>query len=160
MTTLFSQPATQRIASFVWLTIGLTAVLLGRAIKKPGFASNQDPGPQFFPILLGTLLALGGCILLLKSFYQPAPKTESSIDPLNNRSLLLFVIGFLAYLLAMPWIGFSLASITFVCLMIWQQGSRLGVALPLAIGLVIGIQILFVKLFHVQLPAGILGLPF
>ena len=158
--TLLRQPVMQRIAGFAWLTMGLTAVVLGRAIKKPGFASNQDPGPQFFPILLGFLLALGGCILLFKSFYQPAPKTESSIDPLNNRSLLLFMVGFLAYLFAMPWIGFSLASSVFVFSMIWLQGSRWLVALAMAIGLVISVQTLFGQLFHVQLPAGVFGMPF
>ena len=159
MTTLLRQSVMQRIAGIAWLTVGLTAVVLGRAIKKPGFASNQDPGPQFFPILLGSFLALGGCILLFKSFYQAAPKTESSKEALNNRSLLLFVVGFIAYLLAMPWIGFSVASSAFVFSMIWLQGSRWFVALPLAIGLVVSIQILFGQLFHVQLPAGVLGLP-
>jgi putative tricarboxylic transport membrane protein len=160
MTTLLRQPAMQRIAGIVWFTVGLTAVVLGRAIKKPGFASNQDPGPQFFPILLGSFLALGGCILLFKSFYQSAPKKEVTKDTMNNRTLVLFIVGFLAYLLSMPWIGFSLASSIFIFSMIWMQGSRWGVALPLAIGLVISIQILFGKLFHVQLPAGVLGLPF
>lgn len=160
MTPLLRQPSIQRIAGAAWLAVGIIAVVLGSAIKKPGFASNQDPGPQFFPILLGSFLAIGGCILLIKSFYPIVPREERTEGPLKKGPLLLFMIGFLVYLLVMPWIGFSLASSAFIFSMIWLQGSRWHVALSLAIGLVISIQILFGKLFHVQLPAGVLGLPF
>ena len=159
MNSLLQQPAMQRIAGFVWMTLGLTAVVLGRAVKKPGFASHQDPGPQFFPILLGLGLALGGILLIVKSFLNSKSDSESSKEPLRNRVLLVFIGGFLVYLLSMPWIGFSLASCAFIFSMIRLQGSRWFVALPMAIGLVLGIQLLFGTLFHVQLPPGVLGLP-
>lgn len=160
MNSLLRQPATQRIAGLVWLALGLTAVVLGRAVKKPGFAANQDPGPQFFPVMLGLLLALGGILLVVKSFLNYKSDSESPKASLQHRALLLFIGGFMTYLLSMPWIGFSLASCAFIFSMIWLQGSRWFVALPMAVGLVSGIQLLFGSLFHVQLPPGVLGLPF
>jgi hypothetical protein len=160
MTMLFNPTIMQRIAGIVWLALGLTAVLLATGIQKPGFGSNQDPGPQFFPILLGAILAVGGCILLFKSFYSETTQIESSRGPSNHGTLLLFVLGFVFYLLAMPWLGFSVASSVFIFLMIWLQGSRWFFAMPVALGLVTGVQILFGYLFHVQLPSGVLSLPF
>ena len=142
------------------MAVGLAAVVLGRSIRKPGFASNQDPGPQFFPELLGFILALCGIFWVLKSFQSIDKDSEVTGGTSSNRTLLLFIGGLAAYLLAMPWVGFSIASCVFVYCMIWLQGSRWFLALPLSVGLVAGIQLLFGSLFHVQLPSGVLGLPF
>ncbi len=159
MSVSLRQSIIHRTAGCFWLAVGLTAMVLGKAIKKPGFASNQDPGPQFFPILLGMALFFGGAALLIKSFFsaQTVPNPPESLA--KNSSLFGFIGGFFVYLLLMPWIGFSISSVAFIFSMIWLQGTRWIAALPIAVLIVVGIQLLFGNLFHVQLPAGVFGIP-
>ena len=52
--------ASSGIAALLWMGIGLIALLLAQGIRRPGMVTNQDPGPAFFPILLGSLLLLAG----------------------------------------------------------------------------------------------------
>ena len=160
------QTLRQTLSGAVWLVLGLLAVILSLAIKKPGFANNQDPGPQFFPILLGVLMAAGGLTLLVKGLYAkwnrksvlPAPDAKPHLN--RSRVLLLFIGGFGAYLFLIPWLGFTLSSTLYGFLLLWIQGSRWYVSLAMILILMTGTKLLFGTLFHVQLPEGVIGLPF
>lgn len=165
MNPTFDKSLRQALSGAVWLVIGLVAVVLSLAIKKPGFANNQDPGPQFFPILLGALLATGGIVLVGNGLYSNWKRKKESSTPVtqpsSNRSqaLLWFIGGFAAYIFLIPWLGFTVSSTLYGFLLLWLQGSRWYVSLAMILILMIGIKLLFGLLFHVQLPEGEMGFP-
>lgn len=63
------KPIKQTIAGLVWLVIGLVTMALVWDIKKPGFGNNQDPGPQFFPLLIGYLITIGSMRYTMRNGY-------------------------------------------------------------------------------------------
>jgi len=166
MNLTFDKPLRQTLSGLVWLSVGLAAIVLSGAIKKPGFANNQDPGPQFFPILLGTLMVAGGVALCGSGIFAKWKSGTHPSDALNKsettrtKALLGFLLGFGAYIFLIPWLGFTLSSLGFGFALVWLQGSRWYVSASMILALMIGIKLLFGMLFHVQLPEGVIGFPF
>jgi hypothetical protein len=166
MNTTFDKSSRQTLSGAVWLILGLLALVLSMDIKKPGFANNQDPGPQFFPILLGVLMTTGGVALCgsglfakWKSATHPSGALNKS-ETTRTKALLEFLLGFGAYIFLIPWLGFTLSSLGFGFALVWMQGSRWYVSGSMILALMIGIKLLFGMLFHVQLPEGVIGFPF
>jgi len=161
--------ASSGIAALLWMGIGLIALLLAQGIRRPGMVTNQDPGPAFFPILLGSLLLVGGMwrwILAWRSSRQsvqrPTPEGEPSPAQTNpSGSRWVFYRWFpslIAYPILMPQLGFLLSSSLFGAWMLRVQGARWWVALAVGAGLSLAIYGLFSRLFLVQFPAGRWGL--
>jgi hypothetical protein len=65
-----------------------------------------------------------------------------------------------AYVAAMPWLGFSFSTALFVVGLSLRLGAHWLTATLTALVLVLVVRLLFVVLFKVQLPMGQLGLPF
>lgn len=135
---------------------------------KSGVLMNEyDPGPYLLPIALGAVLVFG---LIAQVFWfsrtRPAevdpattdPGEEDSAPPQNGLALLI-IAALAAYLLLMPWVGFSLATVLFAAGLIWRFGSGLGTAVFSAVLLTIVVKALFTIVFKVPLPEGELVLP-
>jgi hypothetical protein len=73
-------------------------------------------------------------------------------------ALVLFA-GLLLYLAAMPWCGFSVSTLLFSLGVMLRLGVRRALASVVSLSMIVAIHLLFVKLFKVQLPTGVLGLP-
>ena len=161
-----SEPSIQarvdsRWAAVLWMVIGALALLLSRGIRQPGFATNQDPGPAFFPILLGSLLLLAGLWRLILSFrvgktsQHSETHSESTSKGMAGRgNFWKWFPSLLIYPVLMPQVGFILSSALFAAWMLWVQGSRWWVAILVAAALAMTIQGLFGQVFHVQFPPG------
>ena len=122
MNLTFDKPLRQTLSGMVWLSIGLAAIVLSGAIKKPGFANNQDPGPQFFPILLGSLMVAGGVALCGSSLFakwksgtHPSDikqvkndKDQSAFGVLIGFWRLYFYDSLVGFYLIFPWIRICL----------------------------------------------------
>ncbi len=144
-----------------------------QVLQSTGYThlDQSDPGPYTLPIALGVVLGIGGLFQLgswwisrkashsnrnLGAFREISP--EKTISSNLNVGMVLAAIA--AYLLLMPWIGFSLTTIGFAGGLIWWFGSRWWVGGFTAVVLTVLVQIVFAVLFKVQLPAGELRLPF
>ncbi len=154
----------------VLIVVGIATLILARDIPEASLGNNQDPGPRAFPAALACLLLLGG-------IYEVARVLLRHKDPVDPRPTgvskglwrqwlrrpedvnVLILVGTLGlYLLAMPWVGFPAATLLFSVGMMLYLGSRWTLAVPVSVGLVAVIYLLFALLFRVQLPAGVLGL--
>lgn len=71
-------------ASFAALGLGLAVVATGYRI---GTAASMGPG--FFPLMLGTLLALIGCLIAVNAWRKPS--TDEEPAPHSLRGLLIVV---------------------------------------------------------------------
>jgi len=113
-------------------------------------------------MMLAGWMVLGGVVHLVRSWIPSASQASKSVDPSvvpQTRAFLLFVVALICFVVLIPWLGFTAATWLFAFGMIWYQGSAWYQALCVSTLLVLGIRLLFGMLFHVQLPAGVLGLP-
>ena len=74
--------------------IGATSYSMGHSAR---------PGPGYFPLGLGLLLAIIGVAIVLKSLF--ASSTEEPLSPFRWRPLVIVVAAILVFALALPRLG-------------------------------------------------------
>lgn len=122
-----------------------------------GLTGNNDPGPHALPwaLLIG-LVTVGGWELARGSRpEQAAEKRQRSAYKLG-----LVCIALIVYVVGMTWLGFTVSTFIFVALTTWTLGAKLWSATLAGSLVVMIVWLLFVFAFQVQLPTGVLGLPF
>ncbi len=144
----------------VLLTVDIVALLLSvlyliGAIGYPRGTMDQ-PGPGFYPLLVGTLLVIASIGSILTDLLKPA-RGELEIPKGKNLGRLLIVAGAAAaYVLLLPYAGHLLSSILVVFIVLHTMGLT---SWPMKIGFTIAIALgsyyLFQILLMVPLPMGI-----
>ena len=151
---------------------GLFLVGLGAAAAYGGWqlppVPGQPVGPNVFPLVIGTGLALCGLGIAFgigHSFEeeeelipvqggQPPPTGKLyGLRALLPPALLLF------YVVAADKLGFIITAGLIVYVTSTALGARWKLSLPLAVLAPIGIHLIFSKLLRVPLPAGLLPMP-
>jgi putative tricarboxylic transport membrane protein len=141
----------------------LTAVIgAGTLVLVPGQISGETlaaitnaQSPAFFPIL-------AACILLFCSFWLGVKAISDqrqgrALDVrFTNLALVLLTMGlFVAFATAIYYLGLILAAVAAIVVMGWLLEFRdLRVLLPVAIGVPLGIYLLFERLLLIILPRG------
>ena len=144
------------------MVVGGLAIGLGTRIEVLGLGQNADPGPRMMPLVLGGILTLGGLYELARGLIgrRSTGKDESSLPKGAIQRMLVLFLGLVAYVALVGYLGFALSTLVFATLMMWWLGVKWPVALSTTLGLLVVIHLLFVQVFKVQLPAGVLNLPF
>lgn len=166
-----SASATGLSLGVAWLAIGILTCALASRISYTSLGDNHDPGPRAFPLALGVCLAIGGIAEIYSTVRHQRRQAGAGrfvgeegrnrfLSHKPNRDTLLFLAALLVYIPAISVIGFSLATISFSFLIMMRLGAGTRMALLLSGVMVLVIHLLFVRLFKVQLPPGLLGLPF
>ena len=153
---------------------GLFLVGLGAAAAYGGWqlppVPGQPVGPNVFPLVIGTGLALCGLAIAFgigHSFEeeeelipveggQPTPPPTGKLYGLRALlppALLLF------YVVVADRLGFIITAALIVFATSTALGARWKLSLPLAVLAPIGIHLIFSKLLRVPLPAGLLPMP-
>jgi putative tricarboxylic transport membrane protein len=152
---------------------GLFLVGLGAAAAYGGWllppVPGQPVGPNVFPLVIGTGLALCGLAITFgvgHSFEEeeeiipfaggeaPAPRGKLyGLRALLPPALLLF------YVVAADRLGFILTAALIVYVTATALGARWKLSLPLAALAPIAIHLIFSKLLRVPLPIGLLPMP-
>jgi putative tricarboxylic transport membrane protein len=153
---------------------GLFLVGLGAAAAYGGWqlppVPGQPVGPNVFPLVIGTGLALCGLAIAFgigHSFEeeeelipveggQPTPPPTGKfygLRALLPPALLLF------YVVVADRLGFIITAALIVFVTSTALGARWKLSLPLAALAPIGIHLIFSKLLRVPLPAGLLPMP-
>jgi hypothetical protein len=115
-----------------------------------GAAVSYDPGPWAMPIAVSGFIAIGLGYQFLRR--KPAIKPSSGAS-----ARLISAVGAMTiYLLAMPLIGFFATSSVLTIGTIRWMGRRWSAAIISTMVLMVVIYLLFVRLFRVPLPAGVL----
>ncbi len=122
-----------------------------------GLTGNNDPGPHTLPwaLVIG-MVVVGGWEFARGA--RPAdelPQVERSFA-----KLAVVCVALVAYIVAITWIGFAVSTFAFVAITTWRLGAKLWSAVLAAAVMLVIVWLLFVFAFQVQLPTGVLGLPF
>jgi putative tricarboxylic transport membrane protein len=160
---------------------GLFMVALGGLAAYGGLrlapVPGQQIGPNVFPLVVGIGLAIcGGMIAfgvgrhyeeeaeadLAKITGQFAPETGEAAESSAwwRRLKVLVPPGLLIfYVLAVDRLGFLPTAAVMVLVTSLALGARLRLAIPMAIGAPLLVNLIFLKLLRVPLPSGLLPLP-
>ena len=131
-------------AAFGWLTMGL-----------PDRVLPNTPGPAFFPGLITLALAVLSFALLARGLRAAGQEQATLAAPLTIRSWAALG-AFVAYLIAMPTLGFVTASVPFFAVLAWLYGERRPIVVALtSLGVPVALSLIFRAGFQILLPRGL-----
>lgn len=116
-------------------------------------------GPRLFPYIAGALTLLFAVLLVVK----PTMRDNASElrDPAARNNVLLAMAIALGYVALLGVLGFTLTSFLALFAFLVGFGNRNWLLIvPLCVVLPIAVRFMFLKGFALELPAGVLGLPF
>ena len=143
-------------AAMVFLAV--TAGYAYQTSHLPVRTLPNTPDPSFFPWINTVLALVLACALLYQGLFL---KTDNHIALIEDGKIgfpLLAIIVFLAFLIALPYLGFILATIPFFAVFMWLYGEhRKKILIIGALGIPVILYILFRHGFGVMLPRGLLA---
>jgi putative tricarboxylic transport membrane protein len=150
---------TDRITGGVLVALGAAAAWFGsRLLAVPG----QDVGPAAFPMVIGFGLIGCGALIALgigQSFEVPEEDEAGPKPRLGAAGVIIPPALLLFYALASEPLGFLLTAAIMVLVAGLALGSRLSIAIPVAIVAPLLVHLAFYKLLRVPLPEGLLAAP-
>jgi putative tricarboxylic transport membrane protein len=164
------QHSTPRCGSFglALLVVSVLFLFFAQDIDRSSLTAENDPGPRAFPVTISLLLLAGGTGQLIADLRRrrrldtpvATGHLENPAEASDRRGLVNVVVlisALLIFLLLVAWIGFLASTFLFSLGMTWWLGARWWHALVFAVVLVLAIDVLFVRMFEVALPTGLLG---
>ena len=136
--------------------LGVGVVLVRASAGLPPAAAPGLPGPGSVPLGYGALLTAMAAVTLVREVRgaNGAGGDEALAPPTGEglRRLLMTVPLAAAYVAAMPFVGYSLATVVAVALMAYCLGARPVVALTASVGFSLFVYGIFQRLFGIPLP--------
>lgn len=136
--------------------IGATILWLSRALT--GFDETGVPGEAFWPLSIGWLFIGLGALQMLEVVLLPAVNADKVVD-LTSRSVRIAYVGAIiavAYVVALTWLGFVIATAGFVPVLMVAMGERRPLVLgAVTVGVIAVIWVFFVQVFNTTLPPSI-----
>jgi cell division protein FtsW (lipid II flippase) len=124
------------------------------ATQLPERSLPNIPGPSFFPYLI-TILLLALSLGLLVQGIRGFRREPLDLNMPERAPAIMALLLFAAYPVALPRLGFLLASIPFAGGMIWLYGGRNKLFLAAAaVGLPLFLSLLFREVLRIPLPHG------
>ncbi len=140
-----------RAGGLAWL--GVAGVALIEGIRL-GLGTPRQPGPGFFPALVG--LGLAG--LAVGVMLEPAGEPAAPSAPGGRRRLLATVGALLAWVLLFEPLGFVASTFLVMCFLLGVvETKRWPAAAGFAAGIAVAAWLVFDRLLHAQLPRGVLA---
>ena len=147
------------------IIVGGSCLAIGLRIEESALSGEHDPGPKALPLALSGLLLIGGigaCIarVVARDETDATSINETGPETVGFGNAPASLGAFLLYVIAIPWLGFQLSTLTFVSGMLIWLGARWWSALLMAMLVICVVRFVFGNLFYVQLPEGAFGLAF
>lgn len=137
------------------ITLAFGAFVVVLAVGMPLLTAGV-PGPGLLPLIIGLLLVMFGVLLLL----QPGQESSasSSLDREAGRRITGTIGAAVLFTAAVPIIGFPIATMIFLTVLIWWWGQyRWWIAGLISLLTSLSLMLVFQSLLHAPLPKGIWG---
>jgi|TARA_B110000263_G_scaffold187624_1_gene165302 putative tricarboxylic transport membrane protein len=146
-------PQRNLIAGTILTTLGILYGIL--TIGLPNLSVPGTPGPTLFPWLITTGWLVLSLALLFSGVLGVRNKPKETRKSNISKKSGIAVIGFLAYLILLPFMGFMLSSIFFFAGLMWMYGERHKIKIALtSIVIPIVIFYFFTAGLSIPLPSG------
>jgi hypothetical protein len=147
---------TERLVAVALLVVSV--IYLAQAMGMP-LGSTARPGAGFYPMVVGVFACVVALVAVAMAFprrREPAEAGEVDEDvPGARLQVWLTVVTLAAFCLLLPWIGYPLAALLFVCAQLRQLGASWRRALLAGLIGAEGSYYLFAILLGVTLPRGL-----
>ena len=147
------------------IIFGIALILLSTAVIMESLtfpeavsAGKKTPGPSFFPILLSVVLIISGIQQIAAGARMPHEEKIPGWSWGASNSVIIILFLFL-YVLLMEYLGYAAAALLFGVLLMVRLKVGFFRAVTVTALTVIFIVSIFGQVFHIQLPAGLSGLP-
>ncbi|SNZ12035.1 Tripartite tricarboxylate transporter TctB family protein [Natronoarchaeum philippinense] len=142
---------TDKISSVLLLALSAGVfVVSGDFPRGPGIT-----GPAFFPRVISVLIAAFALAQLGKRLYVSRVRSYEITHEVAVQVFAVFGLV-VAYVLALPWIGFVPATIAFLLAAMWYSGvGSLPRAVVVAVGVTLALYYTFIVFLRVPLPEGV-----
>lgn len=140
-----------KIGSVLLIGFSIAIYLLAGWIPL-GRTPEHDPGPAFFPRLVAIGIGFLATVQLVAMIYR-GDGIHHEVPTDRVKSVVLVAAALVAYVLAMQYLGFLLASFLFlVALLVYSGESNPRIIALIAIGFPFGLYFVFAGIFNVPLP--------
>ncbi len=137
--------------------LALSAVFAIAQARRLEVGSVGQPGPGFFPLVLGAALLVVSVALLARAWRARAEPAVPH-EPVARGRLAATLAALAAYVLLFERAGFVLATLGMLAFLFGVLGRyRWPLAAGVALGVTLAAWLLFDTWLHVRLPAGVLG---
>jgi putative tricarboxylic transport membrane protein len=142
--------------SLFWL---LFAVVMSREAFRLPLGEIKDPGPGFFPLLIGLVTGLLALIALFHSLREKKGASASRpAEPLRWWNLVVILAALMAYALTLEKVGFMINTFLFMFLLLKVVDPQTWKKAVLAASITaVTSDLFFNVLLGAQIPSGILG---
>lgn len=150
------------------IVVGVLTLFLSSHIEAPAIGDENDPGPAGLPTAVAIMLLGGGTLLAANWIRKSGTKTASTwlvqaparlrhaFAGSSRLNVWFALMGLTAYVVMIPWAGFSISTLLFGISMMIRLGSRWWLALLVSLLAVAIIRLVFVMMFDVYLPERLL----
>ncbi len=148
-----SMPLKNVIISMIMLLIGSSYLYF--SLQLPVRSIGNVPGPSFFPLVISAIVLFLAAALLVNGIVNLRNEQPQEAEPAVPKRVISTLVWFVLYLIALPYVGFLVASVPFFAgLMMLCEQKKL---VPVAIGSIlipVFLYFLFRQGFNILLPAG------
>ena len=138
------------------VVVAASGAYLLSALGLPA-GTTARPGPGFFPLAIGAFGALTALAWTVTAFRRPAAPAVADGAPAEGSGRVAATAGALiAFCLLLPWIGYPIAALIFVTLLLRWLGAGWRAAVVTGVGSAVVSYYLFAVLLSVPLPRGLL----
>ena len=145
----------ERLVGLVMLVV--SGIYLSQALRMP-VGSAARPGPAFYPLAVGAFACVVALVVVGMAFgRRPVTEAPEAADdvPAARRHVVLTIATLAGFCLLLPWIGYPLAALLFVAVLLRQLGTAWRGALLAAMISAEGSYYVFAILLGVSLPRGL-----
>ena len=142
-----------QVASLVFLAFSIYLLVTSHQME---YMAPTGPGPGFFPVWLGALLAVLSVIWLVQSSIGPNEPIETGFVPSREGALRVFsvVVALAIFSWVVELFGFQLTMLVFLATLLMTLGRQnLMTTAAVAIGGSFGVYYIFTQWLDVSLPA-------
>lgn len=136
-----------------------STVIFAFAAAALVLSKDMSGGAEIFPRGLALIMLAGSLLMFIRAVLWPdaIPEGQARMTGFEGKRIAIGVALTLAYAAAMGTAGFAVSSVLFVAALSYALGYRNHVAIWVtAVIFVAVLDLLFVRIFHTPLPAGML----
>ena len=128
-------------------------VYLILALRLP-FGAAARPGAGFYPVFVAVFAIVVALAATASAYRSAAGTVAIELNAASRRRVVISVVALVAFCLALPWIGYPVAALAFVTVILRYLGGRWTTALLTGVLSSAGSYVLFAVLLDVPLPRG------
>jgi hypothetical protein len=150
---LVSNRAMDIAVALIFLAIAL--VVIADSVRL-GFGWQEGVGPAagYFPFLVALIMGAASLVNLVRAIFDRQGAAEVFVTRAAFWRVLAVLVPLVVFVFAIAFVGIYVAAAVFIALFMIYFGGYFVLALPVGVGVAVGLFALFEKWFLVPLPKG------